>query len=131
MPAFMFTNKKKLLLLRFIFKGQEEKLYSDTDDIKCDIPISILPKHFIIGLSKMIGALREAFLPVTEKAGWIKEPVKLAAGFDDGLYVQAVLSAIRLSSQTRQWVKVNIMTEEPDANALLSAAVRKTAISIS
>lgn len=60
-----------------------------------------------------------------------KEPVCTAASFEDGLYVQAVLSAIRQSSQTRQWVKVNIMTEQPDTNALLSAAVRRTAISMS
>ncbi|GJQ87052.1 hypothetical protein Trydic_g6811 [Trypoxylus dichotomus] len=112
-------------------KGQEEKLYTDNEDIKYEIPNSILPRNFIIGLYKMIAALREAFLPVTEKAGWVKEPVRLAAGFEDGLYVQAVLSAIRLSAQTKQWIKVNIMTEQPDANALLSAAVRKTAISIS
>lgn len=111
-------------------KGREEKLYTDMEDIKHEIPNSILPRNFIIGLYKMIAALREAFLPVTEKAGWIKEPVRLAAGFEDGLYVQAVLSAIRSSSQTRQWVKVSVMTEQPDTNALLSAAVRKTAISI-
>lgn len=79
----------------------------------------------------MVSALREAFLPVKEKAGWVKEPVCSAATFEDGLYVQAVLSAIRESSQTRQWVKVNIMTEQPDTNALLSAAVRRTAISMS
>ncbi|KAI4464644.1 hypothetical protein MML48_3g00005270 [Holotrichia oblita] len=108
----------------------QEELYIDSEDIQSEIPNSILPRNFIIGLYKMIAALREAFLPVTEKAGWIKEPVRLAAGFEDGLYVRAVLSAIQLSSQTRQWVKVNIMTEQPDTNALLSAAVRKTAISI-
>lgn len=55
----------------------------------------------------------------------------MAANFEDGLYVQAVLSAIKQSSQTRQWIKVNIMTEQPDKNELLSAVVRRTAISMS
>lgn len=96
----------------------------------------------------MVAALREAFLPVNDQAGWIKEPgkscfkyrgkctesrhlVSTAANFEDGLYVQAVLSAIKHSSQTRQWVKVSIMTEQPDKNELLSAVVRRTAISMS
>lgn len=111
-------------------KGTEEVLYLDVQDLQCPVPNSSLPRPFIKGVCKMVSALREAFLPVKEKAGWIKEPVSLAAGFEDGLYVQAVLSAIRESSQSRQWVKVQIMTEQPDTNALLSAAVRRTAISI-
>lgn len=110
-------------------KTKEEVLYLDVEDMQCPISNSTLPRPYAKGLCKMVGALREAFLPVKEKAGWIKEPVCLAAGFEDGLYVQAVLSAIRESSQSRQWVQVNIMTEQPDTNALLSAAVRRTAIS--
>ncbi|CAH0547873.1 unnamed protein product [Brassicogethes aeneus] len=112
-------------------KSNEEVIYLDVEDLQCPVPNSILPKTFVKGICKMVSALREAFLPVNEKAGWIKEPVCSAANFEDGLYVQAVLSAIRQSSQTRQWVKVNIMTEQPDKNELLSAVVRRTAISIS
>lgn len=112
-------------------KGNEEVLYLDVEDLQCAVPNSMLPRPFIKGLCKMVSALKEAFSPVKEKAGWVKEPVCTAASFEDGLYVQAVLSAIRQSSQTRQWVKVNIMTEQPDTNALLSAAVRRTAISMS
>ncbi|XP_060519629.1 glucose-fructose oxidoreductase domain-containing protein 1 [Cylas formicarius] len=112
-------------------KNAEEVIYLDVEDLKCPLPNSFLPKTFIKGLCKMVSALREAFLPVNEKAGWIKEPVCSAANFEDGLYVQAVLAAIRESSQTRQWVKVSIMTEQPDKNELLSAVVRRTAISMS
>ncbi|XP_015833490.2 glucose-fructose oxidoreductase domain-containing protein 2 [Tribolium castaneum] len=114
-------------------RGNEEVLYLDVEDLQCAavVPNSSLPKPFIKGVSKMVSALREAFLPVKEKAGWVKEPVCSAANFDDGLYVQAVLSAIRQSSNTRQWVKVDVLTKQPDTNALLSAAVRRTAISMS
>lgn len=112
-------------------KNNEEVLYLDVEDLQCPTPVSVIPRPYVKGLCKMIGALREAFLPVKEKAGWVKEPVCLAATFEDGLYVQAVLDAIRKSSQSREWVKVNIMTEQPDPNPLLSAAVRRTTISLS
>ncbi|KAJ8959501.1 hypothetical protein NQ318_022198 [Aromia moschata] len=112
-------------------KGNEEVIYLDVEDLQCSVPNSILPKTFVKGLCKMVSALREAFLPVNEKAGWVKEPVRSAANFEDGLYVQAVLDAIRQSSRTRQWAKVSVMTEQPDQNELLSAVVRRTAISIS
>ncbi|XP_026299075.1 glucose-fructose oxidoreductase domain-containing protein 2 isoform X3 [Apis mellifera] len=65
-----------------------------------------------------------------DKKGWIKEPVFSASSFEDGLYVQAVIDALRQSNKRREWIKVNILTEEPDPNPLLSAAVRATAISI-
>nr|XP_023018915.1 glucose-fructose oxidoreductase domain-containing protein 2 [Leptinotarsa decemlineata] len=113
-------------------KASEEVIYLDVKDLQCPVPNnSILPKIFIKGLCKMVSALRESFLPNNEKEGWIKEPVCSAATFEDGLYVQAVLSAIRQSSQTRQWVKVKVLTEQPDKNELLSAVVRRTAITIS
>ncbi|XP_050312056.1 glucose-fructose oxidoreductase domain-containing protein 2 [Anthonomus grandis grandis] len=112
-------------------KSTEEVIYLDVEDLKCPVPNSVLPKTFVKGLCKMVAALREAFLPVNDQAGWIKEPVSTAANFEDGLYVQAVLGAIKQSSQTRQWVRVNVMTEQPDKNELLSAVVRRTAISMS
>lgn len=111
-------------------KNAEEVLYLDVEDLQCPTPVSVIPRPYVKGMCKMISALREAFLPVKERAGWIKEPVCLAATFEDGLYVQAVLDAIRKSSQTRDWVKVTIMTEQPDPNPLLSAAVRRTTISL-
>lgn len=112
-------------------RTNEEVLHLEVEDMQCAVPNLNLPKPFIKGICKMVAALKEAFDPVKEKAGWIKEPVCSAANFDDGLYVQAVLSAIRESSSTRQWVKVDVMTRQPDTNALLSAAVRRTAISMS
>lgn len=113
-------------------KGQQEEvLHLDADTVQDSIPVpDFLPKPYIKGLQKMIGALREAFQPVEDKRGWIKEPVSRAATFEDGLYVQAVIDALKKSNKRREWSKVTIMTEEPDPNPLLSAAVRATAISI-
>lgn len=121
-------------------KGNEEVIYLDVEDLKCSSASnSNLPRIYNKGLYKMVAALRESFLPSTSSSNsksppstqttsWIKEPVCGAAGFEDGLYVQAVLSAIRQSAHSRQWVRVNIMTEQPDSNALISAAVRNTPI---
>lgn len=44
------------------------------------------------GLLKMVGALREAFLSVEDRRGWVKEPVADAATFQDGLYVQVCIN---------------------------------------
>ncbi|XP_076246560.1 glucose-fructose oxidoreductase domain-containing protein 1 [Calliopsis andreniformis] len=112
--------------------GHEEILYHDTDNLQnVSFPIAdSIPRPYIKGLRNMIAALREAFQSVEDKKGWIKEPVFSASTFEDGLYVQAVIDALRQSNKRREWVKVNILTEEPDPNPLLSAAVRATAISI-
>ena len=114
------------------FRGdQQEVLYVDDENLQEPrFSADFLPRPYIKGLRKMIGALKEAFMPVEDKRGWIKEPVSSAATFEDGLYVQAVIDALRQSNKRREWTKVVILTEEPDPNPLLSAAVRATAISI-
>ncbi|BES94334.1 Oxidoreductase family, NAD-Hypothetical protein Rossmann fold [Nesidiocoris tenuis] len=109
---------------------KEEVIYLDVEDLQSSQSCAQIPKPYAKGLFKMIGALREAFLPVEDKRGWIKAPVALAATFDDGLYVQAVINALVKSSAGREWVKVNIISEEPDPNPILSAAVRRSAITI-
>lgn len=114
---------------------KEEVLYLDVEDLQrggsvTTAAVNVIPRPYMKGLFKMISALREAFLPVEDKSGWVKEPVALAATFEDGLYVQAVIDALKKSSANREWIKVNIITEEPDPNPLLSAAVRRSAISM-
>uniref|UniRef100_A0A1B0A9C5 Uncharacterized protein n=1 Tax=Glossina pallidipes TaxID=7398 RepID=A0A1B0A9C5_GLOPL len=54
---------------------------------------TLLPRLYIKGLCKMVGALKESF--ASKESNWIKEPVQAATNFEDGLYVQAVLEAIR------------------------------------
>lgn len=115
--------------------SKEEVIYLDVEDLQKYGSINpavanSIPRPYMKGLFKMIGALKEAFLPVEDKRGWVKEPVALAATFEDGLYVQAVIDALRKSSTNKEWVKVTIIAEEPDPNPLLSAAVRRSGISI-
>lgn len=96
---------------------KEEALYVDVQDLHCSTSDSLLPRPYIKGLCKMVSALRESF--VQEPGSWVKEPVRSAATFEDGLYVQAVLDAIRKSSDTRSWVKVHVMSESPMSHAKL------------
>ncbi|KAL0279221.1 UNVERIFIED_CONTAM: hypothetical protein PYX00_000826 [Menopon gallinae] len=111
----------------FGFKGKDEALYVDSDNIQ--LPhVSVLPVPYLKGLYKMIGALREAFLPVEDKTGWVKGPVAAASTFEDGLYVQAVIDALKKSSLNKEWVKVVQISEESDPNPKITAAVRSSAI---
>ncbi|GLH01613.1 hypothetical protein R5R35_001406 [Gryllus longicercus] len=115
--------------------AKEEVIYLDVEDLQRggainSVAANVIPRPYMKGLFKMIGALKEAFLTVEYERGWVKEPVALAATFEDGLYVQAVIDALKKSSANREWVKVNVISEEPDPNPLLSAAVRHSAISM-
>ncbi|XP_055547035.1 glucose-fructose oxidoreductase domain-containing protein 1 [Wyeomyia smithii] len=101
---------------------KEEMLYVDVQDLQFATSETTLPRPYVKGLCKMVGALRDAFHPTKEATGWIKEPVQAAATFEDGLYVQAVLDAIRKSSEERCWAKVQICTESPTNQKFLSAA---------
>ncbi|KFM82361.1 Glucose-fructose oxidoreductase domain-containing protein 1, partial [Stegodyphus mimosarum] len=116
---------------------KEEVLYLDIEDLKKSSVISfnsvsvsstadtsdcavqnylnaLLPKPYMKGLLKMVGALKEAFASQEDLQSWVKEPVAMAASFEDGQYIQAVIDAIRLSSKGREWVKVEILSEDPE-----------------
>jgi len=85
----------------------------------------------ISGLLKLLGCLREAF-NIPNGKEWKKESAVglLGSGFEEGLYVQAVIEAIKKSSKSSQWIKVGVITEEPDPNPVLTAAVRTSTISM-
>lgn len=105
--------------------GKEEVLY--VDDSPYTTTEQLLPRPHVRGLCKMVAALREAFLPVHEQTGWIKSPVESAATFDDGLYVQAVLDAIRRSNEDRSWVPVTVISDSPTNQTKVLHAVRMSA----
>lgn len=91
----------------------------------------ILPKPYMKGLIKLISALKEAFTSAEDRNNWNKEPVAMAASFEDGHYIQAVIDAIRESSETRSWIKVELHTEEIDPiNPLLSSLLRRNTYSL-
>lgn len=87
---------------------KEEKLYVEVQDLRTESSSS-MPRPYIKGMTKMVGALKEAFATST---GWAKEAVSSAANFNDALYVQSVLEAIRKSSENRAWIKVDIQENQ-------------------
>lgn len=102
----------------------EEVLYVDDSTYASSNTEQLLPKPHAKGLCKMVAALREAFLPVQEQTGWIKSPVESAATFDDGLYVQAVIDAIRRSNEERTWVAVSVISESQNQTKVIHSSVR-------
>lgn len=106
---------------------KEETLYLDKENTQSPINLNnIMPYPYINGMCKMISALRESF--IQEQSSWVKEPVQSAATFEDGLYVQAVLDAVRQSSENKSWIKVNIMSESPTNHAKIMTAARMSAV---
>uniref|UniRef100_A0A1B0GE95 BACK domain-containing protein n=1 Tax=Glossina morsitans morsitans TaxID=37546 RepID=A0A1B0GE95_GLOMM len=71
----------------------------------------LLHRLYIKDLREMVEALKESF--ASKESNWIKEPVQAAASFEDGLYVQSVLQAIRKSSETKSWQTVQINSDSP------------------
>ena len=89
-----------------------------------------MPVPHMKGLIKLVDAVKEAFRLVEEKHGWAADPVTSAATFVDLQYVQTVVDAVRRSSEGRDWVRVKLMSEEPDPNPFLSAAMRRSTFSL-
>lgn len=116
---------KEEVIHRDVLNILDEEKTGVSESIRADIPIPYLK-----GLIKLIDSVKDAFKSVEDKHGWGKDPVTVAATFEDGQYVQTVVDAIRKSSKTKEWVKVKLMEEEPDPNPFLSAAVRRSTFSL-
>ena len=116
---------KEEVIHRDVLNILDEQRTGVSESIRADISIPYLK-----GLIKMIDSIKDAFKSVEDKHGWSRDPVAVAATFEDALYVQTVVDGVRKSSKTREWVKVKIMTEEPDPNPFLSAAVRRSTFSL-
>lgn len=74
--------------------------HSETDQ-RCKLPVTQS-----VGLVNMIKELRQVFLT---RVGSRESP---CTTFGEGLYVQAVIEAIRRSDETRQWRKVEVVDED-------------------
>lgn len=107
-------NKNEELLLRdYGWNGPEVKA---------------MPMPQMQGLSSMVKALRQSFQAHEERRSWARGPVAMASTFEDGLYVQTVVEAIKRSSTSGEWESVVIMKEEPDPNHNLCEALQRNKI---
>lgn len=84
-----------------------------------------MPLPHLRGLSSMVKALRQSFQAHEERRSWAHGPVAMAPTFEDGLYVQTVVEAVKRSSCSGEWECVEIMSQEPDPNHNLCEALQR------
>ncbi|KAM8876967.1 glucose-fructose oxidoreductase domain-containing protein 2 isoform 1-T2 [Synchiropus picturatus] len=84
-----------------------------------------IPLPHLHGLSSMVKALKQSFQAREERRSWARGPVASAATFEDGLYVQSVVEAVKRSSCSGEWEGVAIMSQEPDPNHNLCEALQR------
>ncbi|KAJ1081837.1 hypothetical protein NDU88_002010 [Pleurodeles waltl] len=99
---------------------QEELLLMDSLSISTtsllEKGLKEIPLLYLKGLEYMVQALRQSFEDQDDRRTWDDRPVTMAASFEDGLYMQSVVDAIKKSSRSGEWEAVEVMTKEPDAN---------------
>ncbi|XP_034045363.1 glucose-fructose oxidoreductase domain-containing protein 2 [Thalassophryne amazonica] len=101
----------------------EELLLGDNGWAGPEVPEMPLPH--LQGLSAMVKALRQSFQAHEERRSWAHGPVAIAPTFEDGLYVQTVVEAVKQSSCSGEWVCVEILSQEPDPNHNLCEALQR------
>lgn len=68
------------------------------------------------GLNSMVTQLRLSFQAQEDRRSWARHPVSMAASFEDGLYVQTVVDAIKRSNRTGEWESVEVKIQDIDPN---------------
>jgi len=99
------------------FKDErEEVLFIDVEELNAGqtgTTSSCLSKMHVKGLLRMASYLRDRFsLQQTENGQQPLDVYLEPSHFDQGLYVQSVVEALRKSNSSRQWVKVETNDEE-------------------
>ncbi|XP_042824528.1 glucose-fructose oxidoreductase domain-containing protein 2 isoform X2 [Panthera tigris] len=111
---------------------QEELLLRDSLAVGAGLPEQgpqDVPLLYLKGMVYMVQALRQSFQGQGDRRTWDHIPVSMAASFEDGLYMQSVVDAIKRSSRSGEWEAVEVMTEEPDANQNLCEALQRNNLS--
>uniref|UniRef100_A0A8B9YUD3 Glucose-fructose oxidoreductase domain-containing protein 2 n=2 Tax=Bos TaxID=9903 RepID=A0A8B9YUD3_BOSMU len=107
---------------------QEELLLRDSLAVGAGLPeqgAQDVPLLYLKGMVYMVQALRQSFQGQGDRRTWDHTPVSMAASFEDGLYMQSVVDAIKRSSRSGEWEAVEVLAEEPDANQNLCEALQR------
>ncbi|XP_054253147.1 glucose-fructose oxidoreductase domain-containing protein 2 isoform X2 [Indicator indicator] len=107
---------------------QEELLFADPLTVHQGLleeGFKDIPLLYLKGMVYMVQALRQSFQEQGDRRSWDQKPVAMAASFEDGLYMQSVVEAVKKSSRSGEWEAVQVMTEEPDANQNLCEALQR------
>lgn len=70
----------------------------------------------VTGLKAMVTQLRLSFQAQEDRRSWARHPVSMAATFEDGLYIQTVVDAIKRSNRSGEWENVEVRAEGVDSN---------------
>ncbi|TTL88680.1 Glucose-fructose oxidoreductase domain-containing protein 2 [Bagarius yarrelli] len=70
----------------------------------------------VTGLKSMVTQLRLSFQAQEDRRAWARHPIAMAATFEDGLYVQTVVDAIKRSNRSGEWESVDVKTQDVDPN---------------
>ncbi|KAM4614450.1 glucose-fructose oxidoreductase domain-containing protein 2 [Discoglossus pictus] len=84
-----------------------------------------VPPPYLKGMAHMVRALRLSFQDQEDRRTWDHTPLAAAASFEDGLYMQSVVDAIKRSNRSGEWESVELLREEPDANQNLCEALQR------
>lgn len=95
---------------------EENLVHKDESFTSLSVRSHVFPLLYQRGINQMVVALKNAFYggcngrtdqqeqqqQQPNDIHWAKEPVNHAANFDDGLYIQSVIEAVRLSSEQKR-----------------------------
>ncbi|XP_076880040.1 glucose-fructose oxidoreductase domain-containing protein 2 [Brachyhypopomus gauderio] len=70
----------------------------------------------VMGINAMVTQLRLSFQVQEDRRSWARHPVSMAATFEDALYVQTVVDAVKRSSRTGDWESIEVKNQDIDPN---------------
>ncbi|KAL4234663.1 Glucose-fructose oxidoreductase domain-containing protein 1 [Mactra antiquata] len=109
------NDSRKEELLHFDpINFKEEDRYGVSEKTK-----SVIPTPYLKGIIRMIESVKEAFDKEEERQSYCQATLENAATFEDSLYVQTVIDALKLSNRSKEWVKVEVKADELSPSPIL------------
>lgn len=116
------NDSRKEELLHFDpINFKEEERYGVSEKTR-----TVIPTPYLKGVIRMMENVKEAFDKEEERQSYCQEMLEQAATFEDSLYVQTVIDAIRESNRSKEWVKVEVKKDELASSSSLSLSGVKT-----
>lgn len=107
------NDSRKEELLHFDpINFKEEERYGVSEKIR-----TLIPTPYLKGIIRMMECIKEAFDREEERQSYCQDLLENAATFEDSLYVQTVVDAIKKSSQKKEWIKVEVKKDEPSPSS--------------
>ncbi|XP_060606198.1 glucose-fructose oxidoreductase domain-containing protein 1-like [Ruditapes philippinarum] len=116
------NDSRKEELLHFDpINFKEEERYGVSEKTR-----SVIPTPYLKGVIRMMESVKEAFDKEEERQSYCQEMLEIAATFEDSLYVQTVIDAIKASNHSKEWEKVEVKIDEPAPSPILPHGASKT-----